>query len=118
MISIFLSILVGILIGYLLKNYSIIKHSNKLLNIVIMLLLFFLGVSVGNNKDIINNFMSIGIEAFILTVGGTLGSLICAKFIYNRYFKKRSNIHSNIHENEILNEQTDSSSANIKSEIQ
>lgn len=85
MIYIFLPIIVGIAIGYLLRNRSIAKHSNKLLNIVIMLLLFFLGVSVGNNEQVVNNFGTIGIDAFILTVGGTLGSLLCAKLISKTY---------------------------------
>jgi len=89
MLSIFLSVVSGILVGYLLRKTALVKYVGNLLSVVIMLLLFFLGVSVGINQQVVNNFASIGMEAFILTVGGTMGSLLCAKLIYLKFFKKR-----------------------------
>ncbi|MBK5195815.1 MAG: LysO family transporter [Proteiniphilum sp.] len=89
MLSIFLSVVSGILVGYLLRKTAFVKYVSSLLSVVIMLLLFFLGVSVGINQQVVNNFASIGMDAFILTVGGTLGSLLCAKLIYRKFFKKR-----------------------------
>jgi len=89
MLSIFLSIVTGIVAGYLLRNRGFVKYVSTFLSVVIMLLLFFLGVSVGINQQVVNNFATIGMEAFILTVGGTLGSLLCAKLIYRMFFKKK-----------------------------
>lgn len=89
MVSIFFCIVSGILAGYLLRNRGCVKYVGTLLSVVIMLLLFFLGVSVGINQQVVNNFASIGIEALILTIGGTVGSLLCAKLIYSMFFKKR-----------------------------
>jgi hypothetical protein len=56
-----------------------------------MLLLFFLGASVGSNKQLISNFSGIGLDALLLTVGGTLGSLLCAKWVFARFFVGKKN---------------------------
>jgi len=91
MISILLCIATGILTGYLFRKTGIVKYTGPLLSVVIMLLLFFLGVSVGSNKQVISNFSGIGLEALLLTVGGTLGSLLCAKWVFARFFVGRKN---------------------------
>ncbi|NLY23442.1 MAG: lysine exporter LysO family protein [Bacteroidales bacterium] len=88
MLSIFLCIISGVLAGYLLRNRRFVKYVGTLLSVVIMLLLFFLGVSVGINQQVVNNFAAIGMDALILTIGGTVGSLLCAKLIYQLFFKK------------------------------
>jgi len=91
MIPILLCIAMGILTGYLFRKTSFVKYTGALLSVVIMLLLFFLGASVGSNKQVISNFTGIGLEALLLTVGGTLGSLICAKWVFARFFVGKKN---------------------------
>lgn len=90
MLHIVLIILVGILTGYFLRNASFIKHVGKALSVIIVLLLFFLGVSVGANEQVVNNILHIGLDAFLLTVGGVLGSILCAWWMYATFFKKKS----------------------------
>ena len=91
MIPIFLCILTGILTGYLFRKTGFVKYTGTLLSVVIMLLLFFLGASVGSNKQLISNFSGIGLDALLLTVGGTLGSLLCAKWVFARFFVGKKN---------------------------
>jgi uncharacterized membrane protein YbjE (DUF340 family) len=86
MIYILLCLATGIVIGFLARKRCVIKYTGSLLNVAIMLLLFFLGLSVGSNSQVIQNFRSIGLDAFLLTVGGTLGSLLCAKWVYKKFF--------------------------------
>ncbi len=88
MVPILLCILSGIVVGYIARGQKFLKHIGPVLSVVIALLLFSLGVSVGSNEQVLNNFATIGIEALLLTIGGTLGSLFCAKWIYTRFFKK------------------------------
>lgn len=108
MISILLCITSGILIGYLFRKKNVLKYTGTLLNGVIMLLLFFLGVSVGDNDQIIRNITNVGLQAFMLTVGGTLGSLFCAKWVYNRFFAgKRIKSEKNASAHLISNETPD-----------
>lgn len=91
MIPILLCIATGILTGYLFRKTGFIKYTGILLSVVIMLLLFFLGVSTGSNEQVLSNFSGIGLEALLLAVGGTLGSLICAKWVFARFFAGKKN---------------------------
>jgi hypothetical protein len=52
-------------------------------------LLFILGVEVGGNEQIIKGLHTIGIEAIILTLGGTLGSVIAAWALWKALYKKK-----------------------------
>lgn len=86
LLPIFLSILCGIAAGYLLRQKKIVGSTGRMIHIVIMLLLLFLGFSVGNNEQVVTRFLAIGMEALWLTLGGTLGSLFAARLLYRRLF--------------------------------
>ena len=82
--------ILGIGIGLIIGNRpKIIKVVGALTSFSIFLLLFLLGIGVGTNNKIINNLDSIGIQALVLSLGALLGSLICAYFTYNLFFKKK-----------------------------
>lgn len=72
----------GILVGFLFRRW---KHHyiTRVILTFIWLLLFLLGLEVGANEMIIRNFGKLGFEALILSVAGTLGSLIAARFLWN-----------------------------------
>lgn len=89
MISIILCIGAGILVGFVVRNSRFIKHTGTLLNVVITLLFFFLGISVGNNEQVVRNFTTIGLDASILTISGTLGSLLGIKWVYTKFFNRK-----------------------------
>ncbi|MDD2476588.1 MAG: LysO family transporter [Dysgonamonadaceae bacterium] len=89
MSSIFLSIFSGVLVGYLIRKRTFIKHVGSIISLIIVFLLFFLGVAVGVNKQIIENFANIGLDAFAIAVGTSTGSVLCAWFVYNRFFKQK-----------------------------
>ena len=69
--------LTGILLGYLLRKRDL-KKIHQIITLLIWLLLFILGIEVGSNEQIIKGLHTIGLEAVILTLGGTLGSIIAA----------------------------------------
>jgi len=67
----------GIALGYLLRRHKLrfIHHTTLAL---IWLLLFLLGLEVGGNETIIQQFGSLGLEALLLATAGTLGSVLAA----------------------------------------
>ena len=91
MLLIFIFILSGVALGYLSRNKTYNQHVGSIINMVIIVLLFFLGVAVGANKQIINNFLTIGFDAFAIAFAATLGSVLCAWFVYNLFFKNKNN---------------------------
>lgn len=76
----------GVAIGLLLRNKNL-KALPKLINIVIYLLLFSLGIIVGTNEMIIKNLHTIGLQALIITLGGIIGSITFSWLVYRYFFK-------------------------------
>ena len=82
--------LAGIFLGYFLKsNKKIKKYIDILTNWSIYLLLFLLGISVGNNETIIQNIGKLGIQALLITVFAMVGSIIMAFITYKLFFKNK-----------------------------
>lgn len=87
MIKILIFFAVGaILGGFIRKRKRLLKIVDKLLSYSIYLLLFSLGVSVGINKEIVENIDRYARHAIILALGGILGSIIVAYFVYKFFF--------------------------------
>lgn len=79
--------LTGMLLGYLFRKRNL-KKIHQIITLLIWLLLFILGVEVGDNEQIIKGLHTIGLEAVILTLGGTLGSVIAAWGLWKVLYKK------------------------------
>ena len=83
-------LVIGIFLGYFLRNQSrILWISSRLTDGAIFLLLFFLGVTVGMNEKIISNFQSIGLQSLIITLFATIGSIAVTYVFYRIFFSKR-----------------------------
>ena len=73
----------GIMLGFLLRRReSLVQISKKLTDWTICLFLFFFGLSVGGNKEIIDNFTAVGMVSLILAIGGISGSIFFSYFVY------------------------------------
>lgn len=82
---------VGIGIGWLIREKEKVRKGvDSAVTWSVYLLLFLLGISVGVNEDIINNFSRIGYQAFWLTIGAVAGSVILAKVVYQFFFKSNN----------------------------
>ena len=62
----------GIAAGYLLRKIELLQKIGKPISYTILLLLFLLGISVGANKDIVDNLATLGGQAFLLALAGCL----------------------------------------------
>ena len=85
MFSIISTMFLGIGIGYVLRNWTILQKTEKTISLTI---LFILGVSIGSNSLIVNNLGKFGKQAIILAISGVLGSLIAARLVLQLFFKK------------------------------
>lgn len=81
----------GIITGFFLRRFENLKLISKLITGFIFLLLFFLGISVGSNSDIVNNLPTIGLQALIITAGALAGSILLAWIVYKRFFSNENN---------------------------
>ena len=68
-------ILSGIAVGFLLRKrrLRVVPHA---VTVLIWALLFFLGVEVGENPQVINGISSLGLEAPWLSLAGIAGTVL------------------------------------------
>ena len=79
----FISIMaVGVLIGYPLRHKSQIRKITPLIHIVVCLLLFLLGLSIG-----LNNLVSFCGQAAVISSLSILGSMMASLAVYRIFFR-------------------------------
>lgn len=89
MIAILLILSAGILVGLLIVRFPKLHAvNNSLLNWAIYLMLLLLGISVGNNQEVIHNLDKIGLEAFTIALASVAGSVLLSFFLYKFLFKR------------------------------
>ena len=67
----------GIGLGLLLRKQRL-SWLGALITVLVWLLLFFLGVAVGQNQRIIMGLKDLGLEALLLAFAGIAGSVVLA----------------------------------------
>ena len=78
----------GVAIGYLFKNLSFLRNTEKTISYTIILLLFILGLSIGSNKLIIDNLAAFGWQAAVIALSATCGSILASWMTLKLFFKK------------------------------
>ena len=90
----FISIMaVGAFVGFFLRRFDSIsiKKVPELIHIVVCMLLFLLGISVGLNKLIIDNISYFCGQAAVISSLSILGSMLASMLLYYLCFKKKKN---------------------------
>lgn len=75
MLKIVAIMLSGMAVGFLMRKrrLKLVPHA---VTVLIWLLLFFLGVEVGENPQVIEGFTSLGLEALWLALAGLTGTIL------------------------------------------
>ena len=77
----------GIALGYLFRLVKGLQHLQKSISWTIYLLLFFFGLQVGANEQVVGNLDTLGVKALVIAVAGSLGSCVAAWALYRWIFK-------------------------------
>ena len=67
----------GIGIGYLLRSIRL-RQIGRCITLLIWVLLFLLGIEVGNNQTLINALPTLGLEAVLISFFGIFASCVAA----------------------------------------
>lgn len=81
MLIVVMIMLCGIAVGYMLRNKNT-RIVSRIITVLIWLLLFLLGIEVGSNPRIVMGMQTLGIEALVLTIGGAIGTILCAWLLW------------------------------------
>ena len=76
MLGIGLSIITGAVLGYLFRNDFLIENSNNVVSAGLYLLLFFVGIDIGNSVNIFPKLKKFGKKIWILPISTIIGSLL------------------------------------------
>lgn len=88
MFGVMLTMLCGILAGYLLRNFkSIPAFVSKASIYIIFLLLFVMGLSVGSNPQVIHHFGKLGFLGITIALVSVAGSVVLSWVVYRYLFK-------------------------------
>jgi uncharacterized membrane protein YbjE (DUF340 family) len=88
MVTVLAIMVIGIGLGIISRKAPmVIKTNEKLVSFAIYLLLFFLGISVGTNKQVISNLYTLGFQSLLITTAAVTGSVIVCWIIYKLLFK-------------------------------
>ena len=79
--------LAGMATGYMLRRRKL-GYVHRTILTLIWVLLFLLGLEVGSNETVVNQFAKLGFEAFLLAFGATLGSVFLAWMLWLVVLKK------------------------------
>lgn len=77
----------GVALGYLVRKAEWVKFLSKGITYTIWLLLFFFGLQVGGNEQLVSNLDSLGVKALVISVAGVLGSSLAA-WVLSRFVLK------------------------------
>lgn len=78
----------GMAVGFLLRRKKL-SWITAIITVLIWLLLFFLGVEVGENERIILSLKDLGLEALLLSFAGIAGSVLLAWGLWVMAQRKR-----------------------------
>jgi uncharacterized membrane protein YbjE (DUF340 family) len=79
---------VGGIIGYIFKSKSRFIHlAERIYSLMLFMLLFSLGLSVGKNEVAMNSLSNLGLLSLAIAVAAVAGSVVCAWIVYKIFFK-------------------------------
>lgn len=76
----------GMFVGWLTRRVEL-PVIHPLITGLIWILLFLLGIEVGGNEKVINGLYTLGLEALVLTLISTLGSVLCAWILWKKIYQ-------------------------------
>ena len=89
MLTILIALCIGIGIGYALKKRPAVIHAADICaKWLVCLLLLSLGLSIGGNASILDQFKVIGVATLFICIGSTAGSAVAGWGMFKLFFKK------------------------------
>ena len=82
MICLILTMTGGLCAGYILRKCKWLVHIGKAISVTICLMLFIMGIKIGENDSILMNFTTLGWQAFVLAMASLAGSVVFSAILY------------------------------------
>lgn len=83
-----LFLLSGVMFGFFLRNRQIGGATKYFMNSSIIILLFFMGIGIGKDKDLHNKIVNFGVASFTIAIMSVLMSIFMVYIIIKLFGKK------------------------------
>jgi len=88
MTYILVSLSLGLLLGVLFGKHPIQRLTSRGLPLLVLLLLFLMGLQLGQNSEVWESWSSVGITTLVITTCSILGSILTSS-VYFRLIQPR-----------------------------
>ena len=85
MFRILILLVLGVGVGYMLRGRSFVGVTKWSIQITVCVLF---GVSIGSDRNLVDNFYNFGWQAAVIACLGVLGSIVAARVAQRLFFKK------------------------------
>lgn len=75
-------------IGYPFRNTRIFKGLDKSISYTVYVMLFIFGITIGANKELLEDIGSFGLQALVIALMTITGSAIASYFAYKLFLKR------------------------------
>ncbi len=89
MIEVVIALLAGVLTGFLLRKKPFIAHMHRFTFPIVLLLLGSIGISIGLNDTLLENFLTLSWDALVITVFALAGTILCSYLLWRFILKKK-----------------------------
>jgi uncharacterized membrane protein YbjE (DUF340 family) len=76
------ALIIGLLLGMINKSVRLKSISNSLLDYLVYLLIGLMGISLGQDEEIVSNLAELGLNAFIFAAAGVTGSIFLVLLVF------------------------------------
>ena len=85
---IFLFLVAGVFVGFLFRRREkVLTSATKATSWAVVVLIFFLGVSVGDNQTVMSTLGVLGWQGLVISLGSIFGSIFFAGAVYLLFFR-------------------------------
>ncbi len=85
---IFLFLVAGVFVGFLFRRKeNLLLIATKTTTLAVIVLIFFLGVSVGDNRAVMSMLGTLGWQALVFSFGSIFGSILLSGAVYLLFFR-------------------------------
>ncbi len=79
----------GVVVGFLFREKErFLLYADRITGFAIYMLLFFLGISIGINEEVMNHIFAFGLKSLVLSLGAILGSVLFSYVVYLFFFRE------------------------------
>ena len=90
MFYLIMTLAAGVCAGFAWRRIKVLSHIGKAVSVTVFVMLFFLGVEIGADRQVLENISELGIRALVLALAGVAGSVLLSMVLYRALFRKET----------------------------